>query len=375
MTVLPQSALRRALSPLAAAAITALCVPASSHAQSVTFNLLSADGSYALNGGAAVPLNQSIVGGTGSVDVLSFPSAGVNSAGLHSYGSSIGTFGSRSSGTGLYDVTGAFTIKLKLTNNQATAQQANFAFYITPGYLNVTPLPFTGSQFVEAGVNFNIATSNGKSFSSTAMLRDDSTGISFASTGANLYGGSGASRSVIGGNHDLDLGVLNAGQSVDLSYTLSSYAKGNALVGTTTTVPGYQQVIPEHWVEIRDCGAYATLGKTGGADVGQVLGRMIAETDVVVGGCPTHRQLVPEQIITIPAQTYLVGTAGGSQGSSGDPFSFNLGGNPTLSLPAGQNSPFSLQLSGAAAVPEPAGLALVGTALAALALMRRRRAV
>ena len=249
MTVLPQSALRRALSPLAAAAITALCVPASSHAQSVTFNLLSADGSYALNGGAAMPLNQSIVGGTGSVDVLSFPNAGVTNAGLHSYGSSGGNFGSRSSGTGLYDVTGAFTIKLKLTNNQATAQQANFAFYITPGYLNVTPLPFTGSQFVEAGVSFNISTSNGKSFSSTAMLRDNSAGISFASTGANLYGGSGASRSVIGGNHDLDLGVLNAGQSVDLSYTLSSYAKGNALVGTTTTVPGYQQVITHVFVQ------------------------------------------------------------------------------------------------------------------------------
>ena len=372
MTFLPQSALRRALSPLAAAAITALCVPASSHAQSVTFNVLSADGSYALDGAAAVPLNDSIFGNPGSVDVLHFTGGSGSSAGLHSYGSSGGNFGSRSSGNGLYDVTGAFTIQLTLTNNQATAQQANFAFYITPGYLNVTPLPFTGSQFVEAGVSFNITTNNGKSFASTAMLRDNSAGISFVSSGTNLYGGSGSSRSVIGGNHDLDLGVLNAGQSVQLTYTLASYAKGDAVLGSTRTTPEHQEVIPEHWVEFSDCGGYPTLGKVGGADVGQVLGRMIAETDVVRGDCTTRRELVPEQIITVPAQTYLEGMTGGSQGSSGDPFSFNLGPNQTLSLPGGQSSPFSLQLS---AVPEPAGLALVSTALAALALLRRRRTV
>ena len=120
------------LRALPSALVLALAAIGSAQAGLVVTSL-DATGSYVLNSAPVVVLSDSSNSSIGSVDVLSFPSASPSDAGLHSYGNAGGNFGSRSSGNGLYDVTGGFHIALDITNSQATAQNVNFSFNITPG--------------------------------------------------------------------------------------------------------------------------------------------------------------------------------------------------------------------------------------------------
>lgn len=112
-------------SRLSCAALLAMALPLA-QAQSVNVNSIAAYGSYILGTNAQQTLSQ--IASSGSVDVVLFPDSGVNNAVLHSYGSDTGNFGSRSSGNGLYDVTGSFRIRQTITNNTAVAQTANFSF-------------------------------------------------------------------------------------------------------------------------------------------------------------------------------------------------------------------------------------------------------
>ncbi len=72
--------------------------------------------------------------------MIDFPYAGstTSSAVLHSYGSTSGDFGSRSSGFGVYQVNGGFKLVESITNSSAVAQSATFSFAITPGLLSNT---------------------------------------------------------------------------------------------------------------------------------------------------------------------------------------------------------------------------------------------
>src|SRR4051812_26312734 len=96
---------------IAAIAFAAALVAASPAALAAVPGVtLDANGYYKLGTDTAVNLTDTLPPASGSVDVLEFPSSGTNSAGLHSYGSVDGNFGSRSSGYGVYDVTGSFRI-------------------------------------------------------------------------------------------------------------------------------------------------------------------------------------------------------------------------------------------------------------------------
>jgi MYXO-CTERM domain-containing protein len=360
---------RAALAPIVAAALAAMAT-ASVHAQSVVYTGLTATGKYRLNNDASATSVAPWLDTATAKDVLEFGNAGPSAYGMHSYGGTDGTFGSRSSGNGVYDVTGSFTISLTLTNNSGTARSFGFDFYITPGYLNASELPYTGNQFTEAGVNFDITASKNNSafasFNSAATVRADKDGVHFTPSGdTSLYGGTGASRTVVGGSRHLDLGVLNAGESLDLTYSLGSYAKGDAVFDAGLTIPGYTEVIPGHWVEYLDCG----YGNPYGEPTLQKGDFAATASFASEGSCTTVHTFIEEQIIEHPPET-VGGTTGGSQGSSGDPFSFTSDPTGTFSpLPPGLNSQFSITGD----VPEPAGFGLAALALGALAFSRRRQ--
>lgn len=346
-----------ALAPMAAAAVVALAAPLSAQALQFQVTSMLATGNYAMNGGSTVDVAPWQDTAT-SKDVLEFSYAAPSSVGLHSYGNTSGYFGSRSSGTGVYDVTGSFSITVQVKNNGLAAEHASFDFYITPGYLNLLPFAYAGSQFAEAGVGFFINTSDNRaSFASQASVRADTGGVSFTQTGENIYGGSDISRTVEGGSHSLDLGVINAGEQFSLTYKLSSYAKGDAVSGTTHTVPAWDEVIPAHWIEYQDCG-YGY----GGGGYGE-LNRMVAAASPY-GECTTVKEFVAEQVYHHDEFTQFEGQAGGSQGSSGDPFGFS---NLPVLPPGVALTALSTN------VPEPGALSLVALALAGLGWSSRRR--
>lgn len=359
----------RHLAPLALAAWLATLAPAA-QALNVDTVLLQARGSYSLNGAVPVELSQTYPGDvfTPSVDVLEFPSDGASNAGLHSYGNSSGEFGSRSSGSGVYDVTGGSTYVLRITNNDAVAQRVNFGFHITPGYIQNSVIGFGAGQYVEAGMAFDIKTSRNSgtlatAWSTSAKLLSDSMGTSLnlleSDPAINLFNCAGSTCSVLGNSYNLDLGVLNAGDTLDLVYDIASYARGNAVNGSITTIPGYTIEVPGQWVEFCS-GGYGYGDNYGGG----------------YGGCTSQYQ--EPYTVQVPEQTILEGSTGGSQASSGDPFSVDGGngniyddyspGNRRALLPPGTFVGVAVS-----PVPEPGTWGLMALGLAGLGVAARRR--
>ncbi|MBC7701306.1 hypothetical protein, partial [Aquabacterium sp.] len=226
---------RLALRPLAAAIGFALYASAS--AQVVETQSVSATASYSLGGGATVPLAAtSSAPGVSSVDVLDFQYNG-NQSGIHTYGGPDSSFGSRSSGAGVYDVNGLFSIVQNVTNNTATAQRATFNFFIIPGLLqNDIRSNLSGAQYVSSGIQFNVKSNGTSVWGSKADLTTTAAGTSLLLSGQNLYtpalpsgGGSPSTYTIAGGLFSIDLGVIGAGQTLALQYDLQTYARGDAL--------------------------------------------------------------------------------------------------------------------------------------------------
>lgn len=329
----------------------AAAIASFSASANVTVDSLLATGSYKLDGGSVTNLVSS---GSPSVDVLDFPYAGAtgSNAGLHSYGSDTGNFGSRSSGVGVYDVHGLFRIEQTIQNTTGSAQNATFNFFVTPGLIsNELGSALTGSNYVSAGLTFDIRRNGSTVWGSAATLTSNSTGTNFTSSGdTSLYTGGGAYYSIAGTQRSVDLGVINAGQSITLSYEMTSFASGQSTVGPASWVPETTYHVPGQWVD--PCWGECGYGGDG------------------YGGEPHFE---PAHDVVVPGH-WLPGALSGSQASSGDPFYIDWSnGNAVFTgQPSSRN--FDASVTFTAAVPEPSEYALM---LAGLGLMggfaRRRR--
>lgn len=329
----------------------------SSWGASAQVSLIKATGSYQLDNEAQVNLLDTVPG-SGSVDVLAFPDLTAfesrTNAVLHSYGSSSGNFGSRSSGQGVYDVTGSFLIVQTVTNLSSVAQNATFNFHITPGMLqNQLGSPLGTGNFVSAGIKFNVQVNGAPVWGSQASLTSTSTGTSFTASGdIGLYTGAGTYYSIDGVDRSVDLGVIGAGQSIELSYRLDSFAKGSSVAGVDHVEPAYAYTVPDQWVNVCN-GGYGGYGGGYGC---------------VLTFQPAGTYTVPEHIV--------YGQVSGSHASSGDPFKIDLtDGSPIFgfngALPPGANTG---TVTFTAAVPEPGTWALMMGGLGVLGFMARRKA-
>ena len=331
-------------------ALAAVLASASATAQATVDSML-ASGSYQLGSGPLLS-QTSAYPSSNPVDVVAFPTSGANQAVYHSYGSTSGNFGSRSSGNGVYDVSSAFNIAETITNNSLVAQAATFNFFITPGMLgNFINSPLTGAEFVSSGINFDILRNGSSVWSSAATLTSNAVGTTFTATGdVGLYSGAGTYYTINGVSRSINLGILNPSESINLSYTLASFAVGNSSAGPGMFVPEMINHVPGQWI-IRRC---------------KDDNSAVTNPPCIDG----ERVYVPAHDVVVPEHTIPPGMTSGSHGSSGDPFNIDFNGNPVFSGTAFDPKGANVVLS---AVPEPATSALLLAALGVLGFMTRRK--
>ena len=351
------------------AAVVSLLGATHAQAQAISNISIRATGSYLLNGAGFTELSQA--GGSGSarsVDVISFPSALLSSAVLHSYGSTDGNFGSGSAGRGAYDVLGAFEITETITNTTAAAQNASFRFFVTPGSLtNEVNSALAGPEYVSAGLKFDVKKTVGGAtssvYTSAGTLTTNPLGTTFSSSGdTTLFAGSAANPtyySVGGTERAVDLGVLAAGESIDLTYRLDSFANGLSESRGGRVVPATTYFVPDQWVTPGSC--YGELSR-------------VSDGYGCNGG--TEPVLIPAHTVTTPEYT-IPGANSGSYARSGDPFDVDANGNlfdlgRNAAIPPGLSG-LSVRFSAVSAIPEPSTYALMFGGLGLVGWMARRR--
>jgi hypothetical protein len=350
------SFVRPVLRTTAVAAALVVC-SVSAHAQ---VTAMEARYQYTVGAGGALEQGVSTLP-RNPVDALAQNSVGANSAFSHSFGATSGNFGSRSSGVGIYDVAGAFKIVQTVTNTSSVAQSAKFNFYISPGLLanNLGSAAFKEGDFIKAGLGFDVQRDGTQIWGSTGLLQTSfGNATSFSGTGdSSLYSGSGSQIIIKGVSKSVDLGVINAGESITLSYELTSFAQGHSLPSGERNVPPMTYTIPDAWINVTCGGGYGGGGYGGGGY-----------------GCIPGPQFRPGYTFTVPGYT-IYDTPSSSFSGAGDPFTIDFYGNPKYTsngvVPPGVLQ--GISWSAVAAVPEPGTWALMLAGMVVTGGLARRR--
>jgi len=142
-----------------------------------------------------------------------------------------GAYAVRSSAEGLADASSSVRFSYVITNDSATALKYSLDFSIAGGslYTDVSPdAPLTGTEFLGSSYAALIKVGGATRFSSTASLQQTAAGLAFTRSGTDLSGGAddGLAGFYDWGTADyrIDLGVLAAGQSVNVVAEMSASA-------------------------------------------------------------------------------------------------------------------------------------------------------
>ena len=349
----------RTINPVSlSVALAFSALPLAAQANTIT---LSATASYTLDGGATVNFSD-VKSTTGSpaplsvpgfVDVLDFtnnPSG--SSSGIHTYGDTGGSFGSRTDGAGIYDVNGRFVQDRTVVNNTGAALNFFYTFVITDGQINASSTSLMAGQFANANFAVNILANGVSLFQTNALVLTDNTGQSLSSGGTSIFnlGSSCLSETACGASwgsqsFTLNLGILAAGASLDLTYDLTTRAWGNAASAPTTQTYEPFVFVDNNGNTVNDCSGNRGDGGYGGYAAVTITGSGSGGTfNPATGLC--------ERTVSNPV--------GNSVARFGDPDA--LFGQPIGNFPITT-----------ATVPEPGLLALFGIGLTGIGLMRRRR--
>lgn len=290
------------------------------------FAATSAQADVLISSGSATAGSTSAFGPTTGTSYVSdgrnVNDAAGNGASAYAWGNDHGTYRADASGQGTFDSTAVFHRTLQVINGNAAATQYSLNFFIYYGYLSIenwAGVSGSGATGYDLSIKRNGSTSL---FGSSAHL--DSSGnltVNNALNGAQLYSsGSGYSYNWNGTYVTLDLGVLGAGESMNIDFDLVTTANGNY------AVQGYS------------CGYYGEYG-------GEMPSVMSDAYGDYGGTC------------------YQTGRVNGALGDPADLSS-------TLP-PGGVN--FVVSGTPLNQVPAPGSLSLLGVGLGAMALARRRR--